>query len=244
MGRKDWDYIGIPKLLSRRLENFLNTSHAKKSGIYKKSEILRNAIIQYLDEQEKQLNNMESINDFIVEMKEGDHILVTYNNNKQLSEIISSSMQRSLDKNQLFVLFLSKQEEEFCLQAMEKIRGDIASLLNNQEIIISHTEDHYIGENYSIQSFFSRFDEIKQIAIKKSKSGLNIIATLEDNLFRQQKHDEAIKIESQCHKSRYTSDIPITLMCLYKSIPEKFENISLENHDLIIKHIVTKTGIS
>ena len=120
LGRKDWDYIGIPKLLTKRLENFLKTPQAKKSGIYKKSELLRNAIIQYLDEQEKRLDNMESIDDFIVDMKEGDHILITYNNNQQLSEIVSSSTKRSIDKNQLFVLFISKQEEVLFLQAMEK----------------------------------------------------------------------------------------------------------------------------
>lgn len=88
MGRKDWDYIGVPKLLVKRLENFLKTSHAKKSGIFNKSEFLRNAIIKYLEEQEKHLDNIDSIDDFIFEMKEGDHILVTYNNNQQLSEIV------------------------------------------------------------------------------------------------------------------------------------------------------------
>jgi len=34
------------------------------------------------------------------------------------------------------------------------------------------------------------------------------------------------------------------LLCLYESIPEELQYISLENHDIIIKHIVTKTGIS
>lgn len=55
MGRKDWDYIGVPKLLVRRLENFLKTPHARKSGILNKSELLRNAITKYLEEQEKYL---------------------------------------------------------------------------------------------------------------------------------------------------------------------------------------------
>jgi hypothetical protein len=39
IGRKDWDYIGVPKLLVKRLENFLKTPHAKKSEIFSKSEL-------------------------------------------------------------------------------------------------------------------------------------------------------------------------------------------------------------
>ena len=85
--------------------------------------------IKYLEEQEKHLNNIDSIDDFIFEMKEGDHILVTYNNNQELSEIVISSLKRSIDKNQLFVLFISKQQEEIFVHAMEKI-GDITTLYN------------------------------------------------------------------------------------------------------------------
>ena len=242
MGRKDWDYIGVPKLLVRRLENFLKTPHARKSGIFNKSELLRNAIIKYLEEQEKHLNNIESVDDFILDMKEGDHILVTYNNNQQLSEIVVSSMKRSIDKNQLFVLFISKQQEEIFLQAMEKI-GDITPSLNNQDIIIIHTDDYYIDGNYSMDSIFAKFNEIKQIAQRNSKSGLNILSTLEGDLFTRQKYDDAISIESKCHKSMNISDIPVTLLCLYESIPEELEDVSLENHDVVLKRIVTKTGV-
>lgn len=243
MGRKDWDYIGVPKLLVKRLENFLKTSHAKKSGIFNKSELLRNAIIKYLEEQEKHFNNIESIDDFIFEMKEGDHILVTYNNNQQLSEIVISSIKRSIDKNQLFVLFISKLQEEIFVHTMEKI-SDITTIYNKQDIIIIHTEDHYIEGNYSMHSIFAKFSEIKQLAQRNSKSGINIIATIAGDLFRRQKYNDAISIESQCHKSMSVFDIPITLLCLYESIPEELQDISLENHDIILKHIVTKTGIS
>jgi len=243
LGRKDWDYIGVPKLLGKRLENFLKTPHAKKSGIFSKSELLRNAIIKYLEEQEKHLNNIESIDDFIFEMKEGDHILVTYNNNQQLSEIVISSIKRSIDKNQLFVLFISKLQEEIFVHTMDKI-SDITTIYNKQDIIIIHTEDHYIEGNYSMDSIFAKFNEIKQLAQRNSKCGINIIATIAGDLFRRQKYNDAISIESQCHKSMSVFDIPITLLCLYESIPEELQDISLENHDIILKHIVTKTGIS
>lgn len=190
----------------------------------------------------KNIFNIESVDDFILDMKEGDHILVTYNNNQQLSEIVVSSMKRSIDKDQLFVLFISKQQETIFVHAMEKI-GDITPSLNNQDIIIIHTDDYYIDGNYSMDSIFAKFNEIKQIVQRNSKSGLNILSTLEGDLFTKQKYDDAISIESKCHKSMNIFDIPVTLLCLYESIPEELEDVSLENHDVVLKRIVTKTGI-
>ena len=243
MGRKDWEYIGVPKLLANRLESFLKTPYAKKSGIFNKSELLRNAIIKYLEEQEKHFNNIISIDEFIFEVKEGDHILVTYSNNQQLSEIVISYLKRSISNNELFVLFISKQQENIFVHSMGKI-GDITTLYNKQEIIIIHTDDHYVEGNYSMDSIFTKFNEIKQVAQSKSKSGLNIIATIAGDLFTRQKYNDAISIESKCHKSINTVfDFPVTLLCLYKSIPEEFEEISLENHDVVLKKIVTKTGV-
>ncbi|MGD1835480.1 MAG: MEDS domain-containing protein [Nitrososphaeraceae archaeon] len=243
MGRKDWDYIGVPKLLVKRLENFLQTSQAKKSGIFNKSELLRNAIIKYLEEQEKHLDNIESIEDFVFDIKQGDHILITYNNNQQLAEIVISSMKRSINNNQLLVFFISKNQEEIFSQIMEKI-GDSTLLYNRQDIILIHTDDHYVDGNYSMESIFAKFREIKKIAEKNSKSGLNIIATIAGDLFTNRKYNDAISIESKCHKSMSIFNIPVTLLCLYKSIPEEFANISIENHDVVIKHIITKTGIN
>ena len=63
------------------------------------------------------------------------------------------------------------------------------------------------------------------------------------DLFTRQKYDDAISIESKCHKSMTVFDIPVTLLCLYESIPEELEDVSLENHDVVLKRIVTKTGV-
>jgi hypothetical protein len=45
-------------------------------------------------------------------------------------------MKRSIDKNHLFVLFISKLQEEIFVHAMEKIVDDITPLYNKQDIII------------------------------------------------------------------------------------------------------------
>jgi metal-responsive CopG/Arc/MetJ family transcriptional regulator len=52
MGRKDWYYIHLPKLLIKRLDQFLQTPKAKGMGMSSKSELLRHVLNQFLEEQE------------------------------------------------------------------------------------------------------------------------------------------------------------------------------------------------
>jgi hypothetical protein len=52
MGRKDWYYVQIPKLLIKRLDQFLQTPRAKSMGMVNKSELLRHVINEFFDEQE------------------------------------------------------------------------------------------------------------------------------------------------------------------------------------------------
>ncbi len=49
MGRKDWYYVHLPKLLIKRLDQFLQTPRAKGMGMTNKSERLRRVINEFLD---------------------------------------------------------------------------------------------------------------------------------------------------------------------------------------------------
>jgi len=62
-------------------------------------------------------------------------------------------------------------------------------------------------------------------------------------MFEQGKYEDAINIESGWHEAIQKSDIPITPICLYKSIPDNVEDRFSEIHDLVIKHAVTSTGV-
>ena len=44
MARKDWYYMHLPKLLIKRLDQFLQTSRAKNTGMTNKPELLRHVI--------------------------------------------------------------------------------------------------------------------------------------------------------------------------------------------------------
>jgi hypothetical protein len=66
MGRKDWYYVHFPKLLIKRLDQFLQTPRARTMGMSNKPELLRHVINEFLDEQEALYNNIDYIEDFIL----------------------------------------------------------------------------------------------------------------------------------------------------------------------------------
>jgi hypothetical protein len=88
MGRKDWYYVHFPKLLIKRLDQFLQTPGAKSMGMSSKPELLRHVINQFLDEQEALYNKMDYVGDIILEMKDRDHIVFTYNNEHNLRRLL------------------------------------------------------------------------------------------------------------------------------------------------------------
>jgi hypothetical protein len=64
IARKDWDYVNLPKLLAKRLDQFLETPRAKSMGMFSKSELLQHVVNEFLNEQEAFYDKMESIDDF------------------------------------------------------------------------------------------------------------------------------------------------------------------------------------
>jgi metal-responsive CopG/Arc/MetJ family transcriptional regulator len=94
MGRKDWYYVHLPKLLIKRLDNFLESPQAKRTGMYNKPELLRKLINDFLEEQETLYNRLESIEEFISEIKESDHVLITFNDKSQFEQIVFNFVRR------------------------------------------------------------------------------------------------------------------------------------------------------
>ena len=72
----------------KRLEQFLATPKAQGLGLTTKSELLRHAVNEFLDEQEDFYNKIQSIKDFILMMMDRDHIVLTYNTESELAEIL------------------------------------------------------------------------------------------------------------------------------------------------------------
>ena len=76
------------------------------------------------------------------------------------------------------------------------------------------------------------------IPIKKEKTeiknGLNVLATMPTKLIEQGRYEDALQLENMANEAIKGSEMPITVLCLYKAVPENLDRFS-EYHDLIIK---------
>ena len=106
MGRRDWYYVHLPKLLIKRLDNFLESPRAKRMGMSNKPELLRRLVNEFLEEQETFYNRLETIEEFISEIKESDHLLITFNDKSQFEQIVSNFVARGINNNNITVFLL------------------------------------------------------------------------------------------------------------------------------------------
>ena len=243
MGRRDWYYVHLPKLLIKRLDSFIETPRAKSMGMTNRPELLRRVINEFLEEQEKLYNRLESIEEFILEMKDYDHLVITFNDKTQLQEIVINFVKRGINNNNLNVLFITKKEEPEFINALNNMKN-IDSLFRSEDITIVNADDYLQGGTYLIEPVMKSLDTIGEKAKGRSKSGLSVIGTPPGVLIEQGKYDEAHNIEIQFHKAIQKSGIPATFLCLYRSLPQELEGRFSECHDLIIKRAVTSTGLA
>jgi hypothetical protein len=243
MGRRDWYYVHLPKLLIKRLDSFMQTPRAKSMGMTNRPELLRRVINDFLEEQEKLYNGLESIEEFILEMKEYDHLVITFNDRTQLQEIVINFVKRGINNNNLNVLLITREEESEFINVLNNFEN-INSLFRSEDIIIVNADDYLQDGTYLIEPVMKRLDSIGQIAKDRSKTGLSVIGTPPSVLIEQGKYDEAHNIEIQFHDAIQKSGIPATFLCLYRSLPQELEGRLSEYHDLIIKRAVTSTGLA
>jgi hypothetical protein len=242
MGRKDWYYIHLPKLLIKRLDNFLESPKAKSMGMSSKPELLRRVINEFLEEQEGFYNGLESIEDFISEIEESDHLVITFNDKSQFEQIVINFVKRGINNNDINVLFISNKEEPEFIHTLNKIKN-IDSLFRSQDIVILRADDYFVKGIYLIEPILKKLDSIRGLAKNRSKSGLSLIGTPPGTLIEQGKFDEAHKIEIQFNEAIHKSQIPATFLCLYRSLPKALEGRFSTCHDLIIKRAVTSTRL-
>jgi MEDS: MEthanogen/methylotroph, DcmR Sensory domain len=242
MGRKDWYYVHFPKLLIKRLDQFLQTPRAKSMGMSSKPELLRHVINQFLDEQEALYNKMDYVGDVILEMKDRDHIVFTYNNESQFKEIVNAYVRRGIDRNQINVLLIYTKEQQKFIESIDRVEN-VDLLFNSQDImIIPADEGFYDDGNFSAIPSLNSIRDIGDLAKRKSKDGLNILATLPTKLIEQGRYEDALQLENMSNEAIKGFEIPITVLCLYKAVPENLEDRFSEYHDLIIKRSAAITS--
>ena len=245
MGRKDWYYVHFPKLLIKRLDQFLQTPRAKSMGMSSKPELLRHVINQFLDEQEALYNKMDYVGDVILEMKDRDHIVFTYSNESQFKEIVNAYVRRGIDRNQINVLLIYTKEQHKFIESIDRVKN-VGLLFNSQDImIIPADEGFYDDGNFSAIPSLNSIRDIGELAKRKSKDGLNVLATLPTKLIEQGRYEDALQLENMSNEAIKGFEIPITVLCLYKAVPENLEDRFSEYHDLIIKRsaAITSTGL-
>jgi metal-responsive CopG/Arc/MetJ family transcriptional regulator len=241
MGRKDWYYIHFPKLLIKRLDQFLQTPRAKSMGMSSKPELLRHVINQFLDEQEALYNKMDNVGDIILEMKDRDHIVFTYNDESQFKDIVNAYIKRGIDHNQINVLLIYTKEQQKFIESIETVKN-VDFLLNSQDIITIPADDGFYDDgSFSAIPSLNSIRDIGELAKRKSKDGLNVLATLPTKLIEQGRYEDALQLENMSNEAIKGFEIPITVLCLYKAVPENLEDRFLEYHDLIIKRSATTT---
>ena len=242
MGRKDWYYVHLPKLLIKRLDQFLQTPRAKSMAMSSKPELLRHVINQFLDEQEALYNKMDYVGDFILEMKDRDHIVFTYNNESQFKEIVNAYVRRGIDRNQINVLLIYTKEQQKFIESIDRVEN-VNPIFNSQDImIIPADEGFYDDGSFSAIPSLNRIRDIGELAKQKSKNGLNVLATLPTKLIEQGRYEDALQLENISNEAIKGFEIPITVLCLYKAVPENLEDRFSEYHDLIIKRSAAITS--
>jgi hypothetical protein len=244
MGRKDWYYVHFPKLLIKRLDQFLQTPRARSMGMSSKPELLRHMINQFLDEQEALYNKMDHVGDVILEMKDRDHIVFTYNNELQFKEIVNAYLRRGIDHNQINVLLIYTKEQQKFIESIDRAEN-VNLQFNSQDImIIPADECFYDDGSFSAIPSLNSMRDIGELAKRKSKDGLNVLATLPTKLIEQGRYDDALKLENISNEAIKGFELPITVLCLYKAVPENLEDRFSEYHDVIIKRSAAITSTS
>ena len=243
MGRKDWYYVHLPKLMIKRLDQFLQTPRAKSMGMSSKPELLRHMVNQFLEEQEALYNKMDYIGDLILEVKDRDHVVFTYNNESQFKEIVTAFIRRGIDRNQINVLLIFTKEQQKFIESIDKVEN-VNFLFNSQDIVIIPADEGFSDDgSFSVTPSLNSIGNIAELAKQKSKNGLNVLATLPTKLIEQGRYEEAIQLENTSNEAIKGLEVPITVLCLYKAVPENLEDRFLEYHDLIIKRTTSSESL-
>jgi metal-responsive CopG/Arc/MetJ family transcriptional regulator len=200
MGRKDWYYVHLPKLLIKRLDQFLQTPRAKSMGMSSKPELLRHVINQFLEEEESLYNKMDYVDDVILELEDGEHVVFTFNSESQFNEIVIASVSRGIDLNQINVLLIYTKKRQKFIEALDKLEN-VNLLFNSQDIVIIPADEGFYDDgSYSAVPSVNSIRNTVELAKHKSKNGLNVLATLPNKLIQLGRYEDALRLETNLMK--------------------------------------------
>ena len=124
-------------------------------GMSNRPELLRRMINEFLEEQEAIYNRLESIEEFISEIKDSDHLVITFNDKSQFEQIVINFVRRGINNNKIILLFITSKEEPEFIQTLNKIKN-INSLFRSQDIMILRADDYLHEGTYLIEPILKR----------------------------------------------------------------------------------------
>lgn len=156
-------------------------------------------------------------NDFVQDIKNGLHIVISGLSKSELEKIIYEFIIRGIKNNQINLLCISKEEEKEWRYALQR-NIDLDDMIASQDLIILTHDKIYetVPFGSSFDPLLVHLDNCKKLLKSKEKSGLNIIGTIAGNLLLQQRTNDCINIEKTWHQTIRSSDVPITLLCPYE----------------------------
>jgi hypothetical protein len=126
---------------------------------------------------------------------------------------------------------------------MDKIEN-VNFLFNSQDIVIIPADECFSDDDsFSIMPSLNSMRNIVELAKQKSKNGLNVLATLPSKLIEQGRYEDALQLENVSNEAIKGFEMPITVLCLYKAVPENLEDRFSQYHDLIVKRATLSQGL-
>jgi hypothetical protein len=186
---------------------------------------------------------MDYVGDLILEMKDRDHVVFTYNNEAQFNEIVNAFVRRGIDRNQINVLLIFTKEQQKFIESIDKVEN-VNLLFNSQDIVIIPADEGFSDDgSFSVMPSLNSMRDIVGLVKQKSKNGLNVLATLPTKLIEQGRYEDALQLENISNEAIKGLEVPITVLCLYKAVPENLEDRFSEYHDLIIKRTASSQSL-
>lgn len=243
MGRKDWAYVNLPKLLLKRMDKFLEGRQARQLGIFNKSELVRNLVNEFLLEQEKHYDGMDSIDEFISEVEYGDHLAIILNDEKQFDELVYAYAKRGIAMNAINVLLGNRIDEPRFLRALKQIKN-VDSLFNSEEIFYLYTDDYFHDGRFYVKPLFKKLDDLIELAKNKSMKGLFVLGYFSGRVYDEGgSFEEVNSYESMWHEKAKENSLSVSVMCLYRSLSESHEERLGRCHHVILKRAKTQIGL-
>jgi hypothetical protein len=136
------------------------------------------------------------------------------------------------------LLIYTKEQQKF-IESIERVEN-VNLIFNSQDImIIPADEGFYDDGSFSAIPSLNSMRDIGELAKQKSKNGVNVLAT---KLIEQGRYEDALQLENMSNEAIKGFEMPITVLCLYKAVPENLEDSFSEYHDLIIKRSAAITS--